>query len=62
MPGAGVADSVYERYMAADRARREHERQCTNCSPDARCETGRRLYESFERLQDAHLNRLRNKS
>ncbi|MFE7958680.1 hypothetical protein [Streptomyces sp. NPDC057413] len=57
-----MADSVYERYMAADRARREHERQCTSCSPDARCETGRRLYESFERLQDAHLNRLRNKS
>ncbi|MGW1171672.1 hypothetical protein [Streptomyces sp. NPDC002550] len=57
-----MADSLYDRYMAADRAHREHERQCTSCSPDARCLEGQRLHESFERLQDAHLNRLRNKS
>jgi hypothetical protein len=62
VPGAVVADSVYDRYMAADRAHRAHERQCTSCSPDARCPEGQRLYESLARLQDAHLNRLRKKS
>jgi hypothetical protein len=53
---------MYDRYMAADRAHREHEGQCTNCSPESRCPEGQRLRESFERLQDAHLNQLRNKS
>ncbi|MFF9818957.1 hypothetical protein [Streptomyces sp. NPDC014006] len=56
-----MADSLYDRYMAATKAHREHERQCKSCSPESRCETGRRLYESFERLQDAHLTRLRNR-
>ncbi|MGW3148854.1 hypothetical protein ACWDG1_30095 [Streptomyces sp. NPDC001177] len=56
-----MADSLYDRYMAADRAHREHERQCTSCLPDAQCETGRRQHELFERLQDAHLNQLRNR-
>ncbi|UXY24981.1 hypothetical protein N8I84_41855 (plasmid) [Streptomyces cynarae] len=55
-----MADSLYDRYMAADRAHREHEGQCTSCSPETGCETGRRLYESLARLQDAYLNRLRN--
>ncbi|MFF7858993.1 hypothetical protein [Streptomyces sp. NPDC007904] len=54
-----MAESLYERYMAAARAYREHEQQCTSCAPGARCDTGRRLYESLARLQDAHLNRLR---
>jgi hypothetical protein len=45
--------------MAAARAHREHEQQCTSCSSKSRCEAGRRLYESLARLQDAHLNRLR---
>jgi hypothetical protein len=45
--------------MAAARAHREHEQQCTSCAPGARCDTGQRLYESLTRLQDAHLNRLR---
>ncbi|CAL9675324.1 putative protein OS=Streptomyces griseomycini OX=66895 GN=FHS37_007408 PE=4 SV=1 [Streptomyces griseomycini] len=54
-----MAESLYDRYMAAARAYREHEQQCTDCSSKSRCETGRRLYESFARLQDAHLNWLR---
>ncbi|WP_437109570.1 hypothetical protein [Streptomyces sp. enrichment culture] len=46
--------------MSAAWAYREHEQQCTDCcSSKSRCETGQRLYESFARLQDAHLNRLR---
>lgn len=52
-------NDLYQRYMAAARAHRGHERQCPSCSPQARCETGRRLYESFTRLQDVYLNRLR---
>jgi hypothetical protein len=54
-----MAESLYDRYMAAARAHREHEQQCTSCSSKSRCEAGRRLYESLARLQDAHLNRLR---
>ncbi|MEU2564844.1 hypothetical protein ABZ626_36765 [Streptomyces longispororuber] len=50
-------DDLYARYMAARAALREHGETCTQCSPDARCEAGRRLYESFERLQDAYLTR-----
>ncbi|MGW7410064.1 hypothetical protein ACWGI9_41360 [Streptomyces sp. NPDC054833] len=54
-----MADDLYTRYMAADRTHRDHEQQCTRCSPEARCETGQRLYDSFARLQEAYLNRLR---
>ncbi|CAL9672827.1 hypothetical protein SUDANB15_07532 (plasmid) [Streptomyces sp. enrichment culture] len=55
-----MAESLYDRYMSAAWAYREHEQQCTDCcSSKSRCETGQRLYESFARLQDAHLNRLR---
>ncbi|MEU6885589.1 hypothetical protein ABZ918_10325 [Streptomyces viridosporus] len=52
-----MAESLYDRYMAAARAHREHEQQCTSCAPGARCDTGRRLYESLARLQDAYLTR-----
>ncbi|MGM0364169.1 hypothetical protein ACNFRX_29745 [Streptomyces griseoaurantiacus] len=41
--------------MKASAANRAHGETCTRCSPDARCDTGQRLYESFERLQDAYL-------
>ncbi|WP_198655467.1 hypothetical protein [Streptomyces geranii] len=54
-----MAEDLHARYMKADAARRAHSRTCTGCSPDARCEVGRRLEESFERLQDAYLTRLR---
>ncbi|WP_394427218.1 hypothetical protein [Streptomyces sp. SGAir0957] len=50
-----MADPLYERYMQASRAHHAHEGSCTSCSPEARCETGQRLHESFARLQDAYL-------
>jgi hypothetical protein len=54
-----VAEDLHTRYMKADAACRAHSETCTRCSPDARCEAGQRLEESFERLQDAYLTRLR---
>ncbi|MEF3117572.1 hypothetical protein [Streptomyces chrestomyceticus] len=50
-----MAESLYDRYMQAAAAHRAHGETCTRCSPDARCDTGRRLHESFTRLQDAYL-------
>ncbi|MFE4579998.1 hypothetical protein [Streptomyces chartreusis] len=50
-------DDLFDRYMKADTAHRAHGETCTRCSPDARCSVGQRLYESFERLQDACLAR-----
>ncbi|MDX3208444.1 hypothetical protein [Streptomyces scabiei] len=50
-----MAESLYDRYMKASAAHRAHGETCTRCSPDARCDTGQRLCESFERLQDAYL-------
>ncbi|MCL7430139.1 hypothetical protein [Streptomyces sp. YS415] len=41
--------------MKASTANRAHGETCSRCSPDVRCDTGRRLQESFERLQDAYL-------
>lgn len=52
-------DDLYQRYMAADRARREHTVTCTACTPESVCATGARLYETFSRLQDAYLTRQR---
>ncbi|MCX4598336.1 hypothetical protein OG819_55355 [Streptomyces sp. NBC_01549] len=51
-------DDLYQRYMAADRARREH---TVTCTPETVCETGARLNETFSRLQDAYLARQRTK-
>ncbi|MEV6131963.1 hypothetical protein AB0M05_35120 [Streptomyces violaceusniger] len=50
-----MAESLYDRYMKAAAASRTHSETCEGCSPDARCDTGQRLYESFARLQDAYL-------
>ena len=55
MTGEPVAESLHDRYMKADSARRAHGETCTRCSTDARCVDGQRLQESFERLQDAYL-------
>ncbi|MFB7867715.1 hypothetical protein [Streptomyces sp. NPDC056069] len=51
---------LHPRYMRATTALREHDAQCTTCTPAARCPEGARLYESFSRLQDAYLNHNRN--
>ncbi|MEU3520658.1 hypothetical protein ABZ770_36300 [Streptomyces sp. NPDC006654] len=50
-----MPESLHARYMKAAAAFREHGETCTRCSPDTRCPDGRRLQESFERLQDAYL-------
>ncbi|MEY2229720.1 hypothetical protein [Streptomyces sp. BF23-19] len=50
-----MAEGLYDRYMKAAAANRTHGDTCNGCSPDARCDTGRRLYESFARLQDSYL-------
>ncbi|MER6774957.1 hypothetical protein ACFVG1_34605 [Streptomyces bacillaris] len=47
--------SLYDLYMAAAAAVREHDATCTTCSPDRRCTTGRRLYGELVRLQDDYL-------
>ncbi|MFF8646484.1 hypothetical protein [Streptomyces sp. NPDC015345] len=56
-----MADDLYARYMKAAAASRAHRRDCTQCSPDALCTTGRRLHESFTRLQDAYLTQQKKK-
>ncbi|WP_432158771.1 MULTISPECIES: hypothetical protein [unclassified Streptomyces] len=57
-----MADDLYQRYMAADRALREHTDTCTACTPEARCTAGEQLFTTFSRLQDAYLNPARNKA
>ncbi|MFI2292907.1 hypothetical protein [Streptomyces niveus] len=53
---------VYQRYMAASAARREHARTCAVCTPESACAAGARLYEQFSRLQDAYNKQLRERS
>lgn len=55
-------NSLYQRYMAADRALREHGDSCTACTDESRCAAGAALFETFSRLQDAYLNRPGNKA
>ncbi|MFF1498086.1 hypothetical protein [Streptomyces sp. NPDC058304] len=50
-----MAEGLYDRYMKAAAANRAHGETCNGCSPDARCDTSQRLYESFARLQDSYL-------
>lgn len=57
-----MADDLYERYMAADRAHREHVATCTTCTTESRCTAGAELFEKFSRLQDAYLRQQRTKS
>ncbi|MEV7166467.1 hypothetical protein AB0N79_35075 [Streptomyces microflavus] len=51
----GKRRSLYDLYMAAAAAVREHDATCTSCSPERRCPTGRRLYGELVRLQDDYL-------
>ncbi|GGW17131.1 hypothetical protein [Streptomyces globisporus] len=46
---------LYELYMAAAAAVREHDATCTTCTPELRCPPGRRLYGELVRLQDDYL-------
>jgi len=57
----GKKRSLYGLYMAAAAAVRQHDANCTTCSPDRRCPLGQRLYAELVRLQDDYLTRLRAK-
>ena len=46
---------LHERYMAADRAYREHTDTCVTCTPGSPCAEGARLYRAFAGLQDDYL-------
>ncbi|MEV8311874.1 hypothetical protein AB0P36_32250 [Streptomyces flavidovirens] len=53
------ASDLYQRYQAAHRAHQAHSTDCTHCTDRVRCPDGKRLWSSFARLQDAHLERQR---
>ncbi|MFJ8563065.1 hypothetical protein ACIRD0_37530 [Streptomyces microflavus] len=52
---------MYDLYMAAAAAVREHDATCATCSPERRCTTGRRLYGELVRLQDNYLAQQKSK-
>lgn len=54
-----MPDDLYQRYQAAARAHQEHTTGCPCCTDRARCPEGARLWSTFERLQDAYLQRQR---
>jgi hypothetical protein len=56
-----VPDDLYQRYQGAARAHQEHTTGCPRCTDRARCPDGQRLWATFERLQDAYLQRQRSK-
>ncbi|MFJ3481558.1 hypothetical protein [Streptomyces microflavus] len=47
--------SLYDLYMAAAAAVREHDATCATCSPERRCPLGQSLYGELVRLQDDYL-------
>ncbi|WP_331762785.1 hypothetical protein [Streptomyces anulatus] len=61
MTSPGKKRSLYDLYMDADTAVREHDATCTTSSPTARCATGRRLFGELVRLRNDYLTRLRAK-
>ncbi|MGW4221596.1 hypothetical protein ACWEJZ_31875 [Streptomyces bacillaris] len=46
---------LYDLYMAAADAVRDHDATCTTCTPERRCPPGARLYGELVRLQDDYL-------
>ncbi len=54
-----MADSLYRRYLRAAAVHGMHGDTCPSCSPHGLCPIGHRAYDSFVRLQEAYLNRLR---
>ncbi|GAB2949879.1 MULTISPECIES: hypothetical protein [Streptomyces] len=61
MTTPGKKRGLYDLYMAAAAAVREHDASCATCSPTGRCATGRRLFGELTRLQNDYLTRLRTK-
>jgi hypothetical protein len=56
-----VPDGLYQRYLAAAQAHREHSSTCTQCTDTARCPEGEAVYAQFARLQDDYITRQRRK-
>ncbi|MER6789509.1 hypothetical protein ABT330_33670 [Streptomyces sp. NPDC000658] len=52
-----AAGNLYSRYMAARAVHSDHRAACAQCTDNSRCPVGKRLYDSFARLQDAYLTR-----
>ncbi|MGY4966765.1 hypothetical protein [Streptomyces sp. 900105245] len=58
-----MPDPLYQRYQSADRAYQAHADSCGCCTRDIpECAGGKRLRETFERLQDAYLARLKQRT
>ncbi|MFL4910700.1 hypothetical protein ACJ6WF_49395 [Streptomyces sp. MMS24-I2-30] len=55
-----MPDDLYQRYMAAHRADKDHRAACAACTSDAQCRDGRRIHARLAVLQDAYLERQRN--
>ncbi|RDD85076.1 hypothetical protein [Streptomyces parvulus] len=55
-----MPDALYQRYLDAATAYREHRASCTSCTDDRRCPEGQQRWTLFEQRQDAHLKRVRN--
>ncbi|MGW6469458.1 hypothetical protein [Streptomyces rubiginosohelvolus] len=55
MTAPGKKRGLYDLYMAAAAAVREHDATCTTCTSERRCSPGRRLYGELVRLQDDYL-------
>ncbi|MEU0054678.1 hypothetical protein [Streptomyces sp. NPDC006309] len=56
-----MPDDLHQRYQAAHRAYQSHADSCgAGCTRGTpQCRDGKRLYETFARLQDAYLTRLK---
>ncbi|MEJ8632060.1 hypothetical protein [Streptomyces sp. MS2.AVA.5] len=56
-----MPDDLYERHMTAHRTLTAHRTDCSACRSQQTCPPGKRMVESFTRLQDAYLARQKNK-
>lgn len=56
-----MPDDLYQRYQGAHAAHQSHRASCADCTDTCRCPVGQRLFERFTTLQDAYLNRQRQK-
>lgn len=54
-------DDLYTRYMKAHQDNETHKAGCADCRPDAPCPVGLPIFERFGRLQDAYLQRQRDR-
>ncbi|GGU66429.1 hypothetical protein [Streptomyces daghestanicus] len=50
---------LYQRYMKAYRAHRDHRAACSTCTDEDRCVEGQEVWAAFARAQDTYLKRRR---